>query len=511
MESNILNEDEFIGKIFPQNCGDDLKVINRSLKSGYYECEFQKYPYKVIRLKNHIINGCVNNPEIEVYNFINKIHSQNCGDDLKIIKKTNISQGGGYLYECEFIKYPYKCLAQKQNILRGTVNNPIKSDLDFIGKEFLQNCGDSLKIIQKSKIKGNKDEFLYECEFQKYPCKIFAYKRKIKDGCVDNPALPWKSKLFLIEYIQENFKNKKPTLRELADSLNICYSHLTNKINEFELQNYLKLDINSCNENILRDYIISLNKNTLKKSTWNILKNKEIDIYIPSLKLGFEFNGNYWHSNLYKNQNYHQEKSLICQEKGINLIHIWEWEWLERQNIIKSLIKSKLGIFDKKIFARKCIIKELNYQEYKNFCNENHLQGECGAKVKLGLFYNDELIQIMSFSKPRFANNYEWEIIRECSKLRYCILGGKEKLWKYFLKNFNPSSVISYCDFSKFTGDSYLKLGFQKERLNKPGFVWWDRNFIYWRNPSKHQEYKDKYLKIYDCGQLVFVWNIKNK
>ena len=117
----------------------------------------------------------------------------------------------------------------------------------------------------------------------------------------------------------------------------------------------------------------------------------------------------------------------------------------------------------------------------------------------------------MSFSKPRFANNYEWEIIRECSKLRYCILGGKEKLWKYFLKNFNPSSVISYCDFSKFTGDSYLKLGFQKERLNKPGFVWWDRNFIYWRNPSKHQEYKDKYLKIYDCGQLVFVWNIKNK
>ena len=115
----------------------------------------------------------------------------------------------------------------------------------------------------------------------------------------------------------------------------------------------------------------------------------------------------------------------------------------------------------------------------------------------------------MSFGKPRFTDKYEWEIIRECSKLGYQILGGKEKLWSYFLKKLNPNSVISYCDFSKFTGDSYLKLGFKKIGLNKPGFVWYDKlkhNF-YWRNPYKHKEMKDSgYLKIYDCGQLVFIW-----
>ena len=114
----------------------------------------------------------------------------------------------------------------------------------------------------------------------------------------------------------------------------------------------------------------------------------------------------------------------------------------------------------------------------------------------------------MSFGKPRFTDKYEWEIIRECSKLGYIIIGGKEKLWKYFLRKFNPNNCISYCDFSKFTGNSYLKLGFKLKQLNKPGFVWYDKvkDCVYWRNPSKHQEYKDKYFQIYDCGQLVFEW-----
>ena len=83
-------------------------------------------------------------------------------------------------------------------------------------------------------------------------------------------------------------------------------------------------------------------------------------------------------------------------------------------------------------------------------------------------------------------------------------------MWSYFIKKYSPNSVISYCDFSKFTGDSYLKLGFKKERLNKPGFVWYDEktNQVFWRNPYKNQEMNKKgYAKIYDCGQLVFSWN----
>ena len=115
----------------------------------------------------------------------------------------------------------------------------------------------------------------------------------------------------------------------------------------------------------------------------------------------------------------------------------------------------------------------------------------------------------MSFSKPRFTDEYEWEIIRECSKLGYVVLGGKERLWKHFLKLYSPNSVISYCDFGKFSGNSYLNIQFKKERLNKPGFVWWDNNSneVFWRDPYNNQEMKKKYTKIWDAGQLVFVWN----
>ena len=118
------------------------------------------------------------------------------------------------------------------------------------------------------------------------------------------------------------------------------------------------------------------------------------------------------------------------------------------------------------------------------------------------------LVKVMSFGSPRFANTIEWEIIRECSKSDVIVLGGKEKLWNFFLKKYNPKSVLSYCDYSKFNGSSYLKLGFKKSRLNKPGFVWYDENNrnVYWRNPYKHKEYSKKFIKVWDCGQLVFLW-----
>ena len=309
------------------------------------------------------------------------------------------------------------------------------------------------------------------------------------------------------KYIQENFK-EKPTLKELSDSFKLNVHHLCNLINNYDLKDLLSYySTVSSTEKDIQKYLSKFNIK-FTKSNWNLIKDREIDIYIPSLKLGIEYNGNYWHSELYKSPNYHQEKSLLAKEKGIQLVHIWEYEWINKQEILESLIKSKLGIFEKKIPARKCIIKELQNKEYQDFCNKNHLQGECGAKVKLGLFYQDELIQAMSFGVPRFTNKYEWEIIRECSKLGYIVLGGKERLWKYFVKNYNPKDCISYCDFSKFTGNSYLKLGFEKISLNLPGFVWWDKesNQIFQRSPWKHKEMKEKYIRIFDAGQLVFKW-----
>ena len=509
LSGSVLNPQieqvEFIDKIWPQNCNDSLKIISKSNKKDYWNCEFIKYPCKVCVQKCNILKGNVSNPQIEIETFRNKIWKQNCNDSLKIIKKLEERQGSNCLYECEFIKYPYKIKAQKNHIIEGSVVNPLIEENEFIKKEFLQNCGYILKVIEKEK-----DSNLYKCEFvhTKYKGIVFANKVNIKLGNVDNIHLPYKNKESFKIFLEER-KDKKYTLEELAKEFNVQNSHISNLIIRFGLKEYIKYWPTQSKEEIyLREYLNSIYNKEILYSNWDILENKEIDIYIPNLKLGFEYNGNYWHSNVYKEQNYHQEKSLECNKKGIKLFHIFGYELDLKENIIKSLIKSKLNLFDKRFYARKCEIKEIQYKEYANFCNENHLQGECGAKVKLGLFYNEELIQIMSFGKPRFTDKYEWEIIRECSKLGYIIIGGKEKLWKYFLRKFNPNNCISYCDFSKFTGNSYLKLGFKLKQLNKPGFVWYDKvkDCVYWRNPSKHQEYKDKYFQIYDCGQLVFEW-----
>ena len=365
-------------------------------------------------------------------------------------------------------------------------------------------------VLNKSNIKNCETGFyLYNVRFIDYPYETLASKKDIIRGSVQNLALPWKSKENLEKYIQQNFE-EKPTLDDLYKSFNKPKTTICNFLTKYDLHSLIKYNAESKEENELRKYIQILYPNCPDLPNRKLLPNgKEIDIYLDEFKLGFEYNGNYWHSNAVKSNNYHQEKSVLLKNKGIHLVHIWEWEWFSKEDIIKSLIKTKIGIFDKIIYARKCIIQEIDTNLYRNFCTKNHLQGNCGAKVKIGLFYKDELVQVMSFGSPRFTDKYEWEILRECSKLGYCIVGGKERLWKCFVRRYSPNNCISYCDFGKFTGNSYLKIGFKLLRLNAPGFVWWENRTnsnIFWRTPSKNAEFKEKFLKLYDCGQLVFVW-----
>ena len=505
---------EFIGKSFLQKCGDTLLVVEKTKekdKDGSYlfRCRFLKYPYEIfLSNKKRIKEGGIDNPQIEQVEFISKEWQQKCGDSLRILEKVEPRK-----WRCQFLKYPYEIICEKSKILEGSVVNPQIDKDTFCGQLYIQNCGDVLKVLKKTTQKDkNGNNFLYECEFQKYKRKVVANKRYILEGSVYNPSLPWCSKQSLENFIKQNFKShKKITLKELADKLEISLCTIGRKINEFNLRSYITY-YESYEEASLRNFVSQFVEVYPEEYSISDKEGKYygIDVYIPSKKIGFEFNGTYWHSELFKDSQYHQRKSLAAAEQGIQLFHIWEYEWSDpiKRPIIESLIKSKLGIFSQKIGASKCKIVDLSYKKYSDFCNENHIQGEAGAKVKLGLVYEGKLVQVMSFGAPRFADTIEWEIIRECSKSDTIILGGKEKLWNFFLKKYNPKSVLSYCDYSKFNGSSYLKLGFKKSRLNKPGFVWYDeknRN-IHWRNPYKHKEYSKKFIKVWDCGQLVFLW-----
>ena len=353
----MLNDD-FIKTLWLQSCGDSVKVIKKSNKkdkkgSYFWEIEFIKYPYKTLAQKGNIIRGTINNPRIEQEEFINKLWLQNCGDILQIIKKTDKKYQNNYYWECEFQKYPYKILALKGEIIRGTVLNPQIEQIEFIDKIWPQNCGDSLKIIRKSNKKYNiSSSYLWEAEFIKYPYKVFATKRDIVLGNIFNPKLPWRNKQNLIKYIEENFKNK-PSIQELANSFDLCYVYINKIINNFKLNDFI--DYNYLGEeNQVRDFIKSIyNGEVIKYSGKKEDNYYEIDIYLPELKKGIEYNGSIWHKEENKNFGgkqigYHKKKQEFFAEKGINILFVWDYEWFEdfpKRQIVNNQIKQRIREF----------------------------------------------------------------------------------------------------------------------------------------------------------------------
>lgn len=149
---------------------------------------------------------------------------------------------------------------------------------------------------------------------------------------------------------------------------------------------------------------------------------------------------------------YHYLKSQCAKEHSFRCIHVFDWDDIDK---IICLLKQR-----NKVFARECKIKEISKNTAQEFLEKYHLQGYAKDEIRLGLFYNDELVSVMTFGKPRYNKKFEYELVRYCSI--YNVVGGAEKLFQYFIKNNNVSSVISYCDCAKFDGNVYDKLGFTK-------------------------------------------------
>jgi len=254
----------------------------------------------------------------------------------------------------------------------------------------------------------------------------------------------------------------------------------------------------------------------------------EIDIFIPELNIGIEFNGLYWHGEIYKDKDYHHKKAKNCNENNINLLTIWEDDWNYKKDIIKSIIRNKLGKNLYRIPGRKCNIKEINYYKTKSFLQKNHLQSECLSKVNIGLFYDDELVSVMTFGPKRMILNSKttdlnkYELLRFCNKLNTSIIGGASKLFKYFINNYNPSEIISYANLDISNGKLYKILEFEKSKDIRLNFWWVKKGIKYHRsNFMKHKLIKEGwdsfktadeimhergYYKIWGTGNLKWIY-----
>lgn len=324
------------------------------------------------------------------------------------------------------------------------------------------------------------------------------------------------------------FLTEKKTPLELAHQFNLAFSTVYNIIHASG--NGEELNGKSSYENEIYHFLVhSLGIEDIKRKCRSVIAPKELDFVIDN-KTAIEFNGLYWHSELAGvPKSYHLEKTQLCQQQGLQLIHIFENEWLFKKDIVKSILRHRLNKTERKIFARECSIQEINCQTARTFFNENHIQGYIESSKYYGLFFGDELVSALSVGRSRFSKHYEYELKRFCNKLNTNVVGGASRLFKYFEKEQEPQSIVSYCDLRYFTGNHYKTLGFEEVNRTSPNYFYFKRSILESRNKyqkhrlSKKLETFDNNLteaenmfnngfnRIWDCGNIVYEKKYKYK
>lgn len=312
------------------------------------------------------------------------------------------------------------------------------------------------------------------------------------------------------------------SMQQLATELGISPYPIYQRMQKWNIKT--KFHASSYFEQEVVDFIKCVDPASIvHRNVRTIISPKELDIFMPTSKFAIECHGAFWHSDRiqYPIEN-HQLKSVLCQQKGVRLFQIWDFEWKNKQDIVQSMIRHKLNA-SIKLNARKCEVREVSSQHAIEFFDKTHLQGACASSIQLGLYYQNELVMCVSFGKPRFTKKAQWELLRMSNKLNHCVVGGSAKLFKAFQRQYHPSSIISYANRMFSTGEVYRNLGFNYLRTSKPGYFY-TNDFLTVHHRTKFQKHKlvkngaDSskseteimtelgYSRIFDAGHDVFLW-----
>lgn len=461
--------------------GTKWHTQSKNFKEKSKQTNLKKYGFECAN-KSEIIQSKTKKTCSDKYNFEFYIKS----DEFKEkSKKTNIEKYG----------------TEKPQLNSYIINKTKNTNLEKYGVEYPSQSDEIKNKIKTASINNFKDIN-----------KSIDIKNKMKESCLEKYNSEHYSQSEFYKCIVKNRKIKLLSEKyklEISDIDNGIITSICDKCNQKFEANYQLLynrfiynkplcticnpvDSLSASEVEVKNFIMKNYTGEVLLNNRNIIKPYELDIYLPDLKLAFEFNGLFWHSEVYKDKEYHYNKTEMCERIGIQLINIYEDDWSHKQDIVKSIILNKLGKFSDKIYARKCDIKIINNNKLiKEFLNKNHIQGYISSEFKIGLFYNNEIVSLLTLGKKRkimssTSDNYNYEIYRFCNRLNTTVIGGLSKLFNYVIKNFNFLTIISYVDRSYFNGNNYLKIGFKMDSKTQP-------NYYYIINGKK--EYRLKFRK----------------
>lgn len=256
----------------------------------------------------------------------------------------------------------------------------------------------------------------------------------------------------------------------------------------------------------------------------------EIDIYVPSIKLGIEYCGLYWHnenSPTPRPRSYHFKKMLKANNEGIRLITIFEDEWRDKNSQVKNFIKSALGVHENKVFARKCESRAIEKDVAKSFLNEYHIQGSGKIVASFGLFYNDDLIGVVTGGRHHRENDSKAFILNRLAfKDGWQVVGGSSKLLSSLVdygKNNDYAQIVSWSDNRWSEGNVYSKTGFLLDAELGPDYSYVDGGSRIDKQSCRKSKLIEQgatgdtelemanslnYYRIWDCGKKRWILNI---
>ena len=423
-----------------------------------------------------------------------------------------------YRKKCDY--YCLTCERNNQKLLKLQSDPDINKDFNIISVD-----GDYAICVCK---KCGKESRKYIYEFKKSGCKF----------CANNVK---KTTEEIKEKVNDITNNEYEVLSEYSNSHSklLIKHNVCGKIFEMNTINFVSGNHRCpfCSSSLFQqdvyDYVkkicpdaINNDRTTLKN------ENLELDVYIPSKKVAIECNGLYWHSENVKGKESQVEKLHICSQKGIRLITLFEDEYEQSKDLVFNKIAHVLGVDNsQKIYARKCIVKEISNNDKNDFLNKYHIQGTCCSSINIGLFYNDNLVAVMTFAKPRCGigknknRENKIELTRFATNNNYRVIGGFSKIISFVKENYSFEEIYSYGDLRwvDINNNVYIKNGFALSHINPPNY-WYFYNktrlhrfgfrkdalkkkfpTLYDKNLTEFQIMdKTKYKRIWDCGTAVF-------
>lgn len=470
---NYISRIEDIKKYLSNNGSNLVSFDGKAKSKVVFECSKCKKPAQL--RYDHLINA-ENNPNLLCKDCLKE-------DRKKRTKETCLAKYGGIGF------------ASKE--LSGKTNKVIFQKYGTTSYSKTEECKNKIKETSRKKYNG-----------------IGYASKLIKDKCNDT---------CLKKYGEENYCNRekaRETYLEKYGAPYICMADVCQKAN-YNIISKINLYWKELFE-----------KNDIPVEMEFKLENKSYDFHILDTNILIEINPTYTHQSSITffgkkellSKEYHLNKTILAKKNGYHCIHIWDWDDADK---IINMLKPK-----QKLYAKNLFLKEISKKECDSFLNEYHLQGTCKNQIiRLGLYTKDnQLIQLMTFGKPRYNHKFQYELLRLCSHKDYKIVGGSERLFKYFIKKYNADSIISYCDNSKFSGGVYEKLGFILNNVNtQPSIHWYNGkqhitqsllnqlgfDKLFGTNYGKGTNNRDlmlqhNFYEVYDAGQSTFSY-INNK